>query len=103
MALKKSIISRYGVPVEYWNISSIEFNKIEGVCVAKLNGYVNEEARRMENSEPLETTQIVICINEFEDIFGIEALSLENNNPYKAIYEYAKENREFFQDAEDIL
>lgn len=101
MGLLKETTSEFGIAIEYWNIGDVQFSPADKYCVCKLNGYFNKVARD-QGAKPVETKQIVIRKNEF-DVLNPNILSLEGNNILKVLYNYTKQNREFFQDAIDIL
>lgn len=102
MALYKEDISTYGFPVNYWNIGDIRINNKNRFCDITMYGYINQEAR-LSNQAYAKERNITLAEDYFAEVCDAEHLNLQDNNIYKAIYSYVKNNDDFFQDAEDIL
>lgn len=100
MALvKKGFISEFGVPQEYWKITSINFNFLLDYGDITVGGYMTKGARE-EEYEPLSKRKIRCkwSDDEFYGYFSPEAL--KDKSFYDRVYEYVK-NDDFFKDAID--
>lgn len=117
MALKKQIISSYGIPVEYWKIGRRVLDGITNEVHIELMPYI-DEAHRRNGGSPFEKDAIKIDIYDgspggyddegnpitthvFVDFFSPEVLVANGTNEVEAMYNYIKQNVEEFKDAED--
>ena len=77
----------------YTNINAvINYSKLQNLVMVVLSTYTdNTKSSVLGTYQP----RIDVTLEEFEQYFGIEALSVTDNNIYKAIYNYLKTKPEF--------
>ncbi|MBK5254047.1 MAG: hypothetical protein JJE03_06290 [Peptostreptococcaceae bacterium] len=91
MALKKEIKTLSMVTADYWRLETINIIKNAGITSLLFNLYYNPLAE-----VPIDT----ICFEVQGEMFTKYFID-SNENPYTSGYAYAKNESEFFADAED--
>lgn len=102
MALNKTLIKKKQ-ELNYWRITSYVINPISKKASFFLSGYINKTDRTNDEEHP--SCMDVYHIDKSEDfnsLFDITEMNKVDNNPVKALYEYAKNNIADFKDATDI-
>lgn len=103
MALIKNKLTQYGVAANYWKISRIAIDTIKKEVVFTLNLYASKENQAIE-LEDYTFASVLMTTEEFEPLYEKyfrEDKGQTYKDIYTACYVYAKENIEFFADAED--
>ena len=103
MALIKNIQTEYGIEAGYWKISRISIDTIKKEISFTLNLYIDKEHQQKELGEMVFASAI-LTQEEFKPQYDKYFRKDEGENYkdiYTACYMYAKDNMEFFKDAED--
>ena len=102
MAFSKILIKNKKT-LSYWKITGYNVSVISKRAAFYVCGWENKEDRDNDESHPscLEPHNIYDSA-KFDEIFSTSEMDKLSNNLVKAIYKYAKENIEDFQDATDI-
>jgi len=99
MAFKLDVITDYGIMCNYWKISKIEKDYFSETAYIVIYGYPSKDIRD-QGKICLEKKYISIRPVDFQKIFGIDQLGIENMNDLKSIYEFLKLNFDEFKDSE---
>lgn len=94
MALLQIIQTDHGIPATYWKISSAGFN-LDGSCSLKLEGYVDESARR-NNYEAMKIIYYTVEEQNMSSVFS-SGFNLVD------AYAYVKTQTEFSFGSVDVL
>lgn len=94
MALLQIIQTDHGIPATYWKISSAIFN-LDGSCDIKLNGYIDESARR-NNYEAMKIISYTVSEPNMTTVFA-SGFNLVD------AYSYVKTQTEFLFGSVDVL
>jgi len=102
MAYNKALSKENGVTPTYWKVSGYNIGIVAKRASFFIAGYLTQEDRET-GKQPIYLIQYNIYDSvKFDEIFSTSEMDKLSNNPVKAIYKYAKENIEGFQDATDI-
>lgn len=116
MALRKEIMTNYGVKADYWRVVRYDIDALNYAVEFIVMPYVSQEIREQGN-QPFEGNKIIITeygyrvenVNGVEDpsfnaykvYFSPSVLEANNMTPVEAAYIYLKNHVEFFKDAVD--
>ena len=100
MALKKSIMTEYNIPCEYWMVAKVDTDKFAKQGYIVVYGFINKEIRDIKNSLPLCKKEHNVYPLNFDEYFSIEAIEKEGQNQYQQAYMFLKNQVEDFKDAE---
>ncbi len=103
MALKRNYITKSGVAVAYWKLSNFSPVLSQKIMNIELVPYVSDRTRQ-DGYEPVFEEKRMVRVNRqnFEEYFSPEALNRNSQkNFYEVIYQFVKEQDEFFQNAQD--
>lgn len=95
MALIKATETDFGITASYWKITMISIDRHMREGSFSLSLYVNKDSKQF-----IKTETISLMLLNDTDVF-IKCFESHDFNVYKACYEYAKANVEFFKDAVD--
>jgi len=98
MALNKSITLNNGVAVEYWKITQINVDYETKIVYIVLQGYLNQEIRMQENSEPIQKKFYSVIDKTIIEKYFDDSLA-DCLHSRAAGYKYIKENDTEFVDA----
>lgn len=90
-----------GVPIEYWKITDYSIRTLYKSVDITFSGWVNQSLSD-KNYSPVETKKVRCIADGFDNYFATDILNGEDSNPLLQMYNFAKENSDFFKDAENI-
>lgn len=90
MALKKAVPHASGIDVEYWRVTKVEIDLLNGFGCFTLSGYVNEDIRNA-GGKPLMQREFRLNGDEFAAVFADTTADLESyDNIIAQIYDIVK-------------
>ena len=100
MALKKEKLTEFGVKGYYWKLSRFTIDTIGKEVFFTLNLYLDEN--HTEDRDLEDYTFSSVIEEDFTEKYNEYFTGDKYNNFFTACYMYAKDNIEYFKDAEDV-